>query len=468
MFKGHVDTVTRTGVSGWAADSNNPSCVVDVSIFLDGRKIQQIACGLPRPDLRQLGTFGDGMHGFRFDFPQALERDADRRLTLRFSSTGTMLANGDVVLAPDDSTSVRSRQNVRLIGEPGPIAAPTDARGLLEAFALFEETAGLYELLSRFDVTGMKPRQARYLVFGELADRAPDYAVSATYSPRDHINELLLSKRFQQELIPLCLKAFPEKQRVIFIHVPKCAGTDLSANLMSRLPFLHQSMTELAWLSPEELMRAVSRFVLNSRFFDRVFVGGHNTLRYYTSYDLIRPGDRAFTILRDPMEIAVSQVNYIMTRLTADAQTGNFGPDSREWLKAMDLGSLPPKLPSSTVQTLCTAILHNIKILRPNSMCAFLGGDTAEAATEELIKHDVEITITDNYNGWLQQSWGIVSDTRLNRSERFVSTQTMSHQDLTYIQELYAEDLRLYASIHGALQRNERLSVSGDELGSLV
>ena len=381
-LRGHTDSVSRTAVNGWAADFDDPDRVVDVSIFLDGRKLTQIACDLPRPDLQQIGTFGEGMHGFRFKFPEPLSRDGTRRVTLRFSANGRVLDNGDVRIASDDTLKTGGRTSDRFIGEPAPIPAPRDPRGLLEAFTLFDDNAGLYELLSRLDLDGIKPRQARFLVFGDLAGAPVEDPAPGAYSPRDHINELLLSQQFQQDLLPLCLKAFPEKQRLIFIHVPKCAGTDLSANLMSRLPFLHQSMTEPAWMAPDKLLRAISRFVLNVRFFDRIFVGGHNSLRYYTSYDLIRPGDRAFTILRDPMEIAVSQVNYIMTRLTTDAQSGNFGPDSREWLKVLKLSKLPPRLPPETVQTLCSAILHNTRIVRPNSMCIWLGGDNAASAIE--------------------------------------------------------------------------------------
>jgi hypothetical protein len=464
MFRGHVDSITRTVITGWAANSADPNAVVEVSVFLSGRKIAQIQCGLPRPDLQQLGGFGDGMHGFRFEFSEPLGRDLDRRVTLRFSETGKMLGNGDVVLRSDDSTQLRVRPSGRFITEPAPIPAPTDPRGLLEVFSLFEDNADVYDLLSRLDLEGMRPRHARYIVFGEFMQSTDNTGVAAPYSPRDDIHELLLSKRFQQQLIPMCLNAFPEKRRLIFIHVPKCAGTDLSANLMAKLPFLHQSMTEPAWLSTDELMGAISRFVLNIRFFNEVFIGGHNSLRYYASHDLIRPCDKAFTILRHPLEIAVSQVNYILTRLTADAQSGNFGPDSRDWLKVLGRNTLPPKLPSSSVQSLCTAILHNTSIVRPNSMCAWLGGDNADEAIEQLIKHDVETTVTYNYNEWLQQTWNITSTTRLNRSERFISIQTLTHQDLAYIQEVYAEDLKLYAQIHESLQRSERLSVSGDDL----
>ena len=139
----------------------------------------------------------------------------------------------------------------------------------------------------------------------------------------------LLSGEFQTDLIRLFLRAFPEKRRLIFVHVPKCAGTDLSANMMKRWPYLHQQMTQSHWLGREDLFKAISRLVLNLRFFDQLFITGHSSLRYYTSHELIRPFDRVFTILRDPIQIAVSQINYVITRILADARARTFSPDTR-------------------------------------------------------------------------------------------------------------------------------------------
>ena len=67
-------------------------------------------------------------------------------------------------------------------------------------------------------------------------------------------------------------------------------------------------------------------------------------------------------------------------------------------------------------------------------MCSWLGGDGVEAVIGHLSKHDVEITTTDNYNEWLHQTWGITTETQLNRSEMFISLETMSHHDLAYIE----------------------------------
>ena len=116
------------------------------------------------------------------------------------------------------------------------------------------------------------------------------------------------------------------------------------------------------------------------------------------------------------------------------------------------------------MQRLCSTILHDTNIVQPNSMCFWLGGTDSETATNQLVEHNVEITIIENYKEWLRRTWGVVSETQLNRSERFISAETMNDRDLAHLREIYSEDLKLYGTVFGALQRTEKLSISGDEL----
>ena len=41
MLRGHVDGVTRKSVIGWAAAGDNPDLIVEVSVFVDDRKVAQ-------------------------------------------------------------------------------------------------------------------------------------------------------------------------------------------------------------------------------------------------------------------------------------------------------------------------------------------------------------------------------------------------------------------------------------------
>src|ERR1700683_1199359 len=98
MLRGHVDGVTHTHVWGWAADTSAPDSTVQVSIFVDGRKVVQTECNTYREDLKSKG-FGDGRHGFRYDFPNKLDESSNKRLAVRFVDTGLPLGNGEVILS---------------------------------------------------------------------------------------------------------------------------------------------------------------------------------------------------------------------------------------------------------------------------------------------------------------------------------------------------------------------------------
>ena len=49
---GFVDSCTLAGVEGWAASETNPDEVLDISIFVDDRKVAQIRSEVPREDKR--------------------------------------------------------------------------------------------------------------------------------------------------------------------------------------------------------------------------------------------------------------------------------------------------------------------------------------------------------------------------------------------------------------------------------
>jgi len=67
MIQGHVDRITRQVITGWAADTAAPDEQIDITIFVNGRKMAQLACDQPRPDLRHMGMYGEGRHGFPQD-----------------------------------------------------------------------------------------------------------------------------------------------------------------------------------------------------------------------------------------------------------------------------------------------------------------------------------------------------------------------------------------------------------------
>ncbi len=94
MRGGHVDAMTRRSVSGWAADSDRPDDRLIVSVIVDGVKLGETPADRMRKDLANLGRYGDGRHGFAFDYPTALDPDTDHVVVVKYADTGATLPNG--------------------------------------------------------------------------------------------------------------------------------------------------------------------------------------------------------------------------------------------------------------------------------------------------------------------------------------------------------------------------------------
>ncbi|MGA3402480.1 MAG: hypothetical protein ABSC95_24990 [Acetobacteraceae bacterium] len=463
MIQGHVDRITRQVITGWAADTAAPDEQIDITIFVNGRKMAQLACDQPRPDLRHMGMYGEGRHGFRYEFAPPLPTAEAARIAVRFAESGAWLGHGNALLARGATEAVvvpaPPQRQEQLI-----VPAPVDPRTLFRMFGLYEPAVELYLLLCRLDFGRVRPSHLDYGVFGQVPEVHPRGMAWSPARARDYLNDLLYSPRFQQNVLTYALRAFPDKQRLMFVHIPKCAGSDLSFHLASRFPSLEQRLTDEAWTSKGELFEALSRFVRELVFADAVFVRGHIPLDFYANADLIRPADRIFTIVRDPTEIALSQINYILTKFQLNIDAGVVDQDTEEWLAELELKALPPAVTPQFVDKYAHKMLYNTNIVEPNSMCRWLGGGDAQTVNERLARHLVEVTDTTHYNAWLADRWGITAHTRQNESTKFVTLSTLAHQDLSHVQDLSPEDRKLYSRVQQALTATGKVAVSGEDI----
>jgi hypothetical protein len=99
MLTGYIDKISSDTVHGWAADTDEPDAVIEVAIYVDGRRVAQVACSELRKDLRDLGRYGAGRHGFHHVFTPPLPPLTTERVTVRFARTGAILPNGDAALS---------------------------------------------------------------------------------------------------------------------------------------------------------------------------------------------------------------------------------------------------------------------------------------------------------------------------------------------------------------------------------
>lgn len=80
--QGHVDEFFHDVAQGWVLGAVSPNSVAEVEIFLDGTLIGTALGDVFRPDIKQLG-FGDGRHGFKFEFKPPLNPFIDHVIVVR-------------------------------------------------------------------------------------------------------------------------------------------------------------------------------------------------------------------------------------------------------------------------------------------------------------------------------------------------------------------------------------------------
>ncbi|HSZ90617.1 MAG TPA: hypothetical protein VK822_14725 [Acetobacteraceae bacterium] len=460
MLRGHVDLLTSTVLAGWAVDLIRPNEPVDICIFVDGHKLAQVTCDHLREDLIGIEGLGNGRHGFRYNPYPPLTGPAPKRVTVRHASTGRILGNGDLVLHAG-TTTPPADLSADLPTDCLIVPAPETPRQTFDLFSLYDRGQGLYNLLRQMDFSGRSATQLAYAALGGLApvaDKVPP--VWQPEAARDMLNELLLSRDFQQNVLRLLLQAYPEKRRLLLVHIPKCAGSDLSHHLMGRYPSIAEQLRELHWTDKRLLFEALSDTVRRLHFSDTIFVRGHVNLADYLDQGLARPCDRLFTILRDPIDGAISQINYILMRLKEDVAAGEFRPDMQDWLPFLELGELPSDLSDAFLCGVGERALRRPEIVIPNPMCHWLGGGAADTVLARLAEHEVEVTTTQQYARWRRERWGIAADTRQNESTKYLTRHAVSAETLAYLREITAEDARLYRAVDQRLVLTRASSVT--------
>lgn len=341
------------------------------------------------------------------------------------------------------------------------IPAPANPRDLLLLFALYEPAKGLPSILDQVNFTGVTPQQVHYSAFGRMPDAAQAAVGADGYAAREHLSRTLHSPEFQQRIIRTVLEAFPEKRRLLFVHIPKCAGTDLSFYLQERYPALHQTLSVEAWANHAAFFRSLRDLVLHVGFSEQILVHGHMRLRWYLGNHIPRFGDRLFTVIRDPARIVISQVNYVITRMLADREATM--PDTRDWLAQLGMDRLGETAPRE-LAALARRILREPALVPRNYLCQHLGQGDAASALAAVASCDIEITDVGRYQAWLRESWGIKSSSRHNASRQVITKEQLAPDDLSHVQELVSEDQKLYDRIIGRLKASPGLSVRGYQL----
>jgi hypothetical protein len=338
---------------------------------------------------------------------------------------------------------------------------------MFELFTTYDPELGLDDLLARLDVTDIQPRNVYHAILGRRPESLAAARIPEDYIPRDHLRGTLRSSEFQRKSIRLMLDAYPEKRRLLFVHVPKCAGTDLRIGLSTRYPALDLGLPDPEWTTGSRLFEALHDAVLGLHFSDTLLLHGHVRIVDCVDRNIVRPTDTIITVIRDPAEIVLSNINYILTRILQDQEAGKRAPDTQGWLRLLQIERLDHEMRPHVLMPLVKTMLRHSGITRPNSICYWLGNGDVQSVVRRLVINDVEITDAPNYSAWLHSRWGIAREAKANESRKFVTLDQLDADDHTFIESVTAEDRLVYNLLSPQIATSPLHAVTGTSLAGI-
>jgi hypothetical protein len=99
---GFVDAISRLSVAGWAADTDDPDGIVEISVERNGGEEARAPAGKPREDLRRLGKYGAGNHGFTITFDPPLSHREVHHILVRELASQQVLEGGELIIQARD------------------------------------------------------------------------------------------------------------------------------------------------------------------------------------------------------------------------------------------------------------------------------------------------------------------------------------------------------------------------------
>ena len=342
------------------------------------------------------------------------------------------------------------------------IPAPMNPRQMLMAFSLYNPAEDLPQFLARIDTDGISRRQVSFCALG----RSPDTAAAepADYLPRRHLRNLLNSDEFQTRIRERTLVAFPEKRRLVFIHIPKCAGTDLEVTLQRRYPYIHHQLAIPGNTDKAALFASLRDLAILLGLSDSIALSGHVPLRWYTERRLLRFEDFLFSTVRDPREILYSHVSYIL--MTLIRFRGVKRADTSGWLHHLGMADIEENPSAGYLAEIGGRLLRTREITTPNMLCHFLGTGTCASALHAMAMTDIELTDMARYSAWRRQTFGYEPGARINASQAQFTPEIATPEDRRLVDEMTAEDRPLYETIRQKLDRSDALSIRGHVFAS--
>jgi hypothetical protein len=359
------------------------------------------------------------------------------------------LIGGGSVQRPDEKRLVPTRRPL-----------PARPRDLLELFVSLGREASIPALLQSCDLRQADPRHLTYVALSRWPTRLELTQLPTPYDPRLHLRQLLLGEEFRESLIWRICDAYPERQRLLYVRIPRCAGEHILALAGSMHAMFPPALVQFKRNDHATFIPALGSYL--GRFnMARTTQVTSPTLAAFTQQPAVtdldralpwpggtpprRTGDRLFTIVREPSGLILSQVNAILAALQQRQAAGDAA--TAGWRSR--LGALPRAEDKPGWVGVGRRVLADLTLSNP--ICTALGDGTAASALEACRVADVEIADLSRYADWITYTWNVEPGPATNAAPPVLTRQDLGPADLARLASLVTEDSAFYAVIAAGL-----------------
>ena len=346
---------------------------------------------------------------------------------------------------------------------------PARPRDLFELFVTLGDQATIPSLFEACDLRHTDTRHITFVMLNRWAT-AEELAEQPTpYNARHHLRSLVLGQEFRRSLIRRICDAYPERPRMLYVQIPRCAGEHfltMADTMHAIIPdgidrwkrgdqaeFIPRLGTYLARFN--QTRSITMRLPVLAPFIQTTPPAQVDTvLPWSINPPPKRPGDRLFTIVREPAGLILSQVNAILARLQTPASEDDAA--GKAWHAR--LAPMPAAEDLPAWRSLGRTILASLPT--PNPICRALGDGTAAGALEACRLSDIEIADLSIYHDWVKYSWDVEPEPPSNTSPKIFAREDLDETATARLAELTSEDSILYAQIAVALPKPDDTSTS--------
>ena len=338
---------------------------------------------------------------------------------------------------------VRRRDEKRLLPTRRPL--PVRPRELLELFVAMGGAASMKSLMLSADFREADSRNLTYTALSRWPTAQEHAAQSDPYEFGPHLRALILGQEFRESLFRRICDAYPERQRLFYVRIPRCAGQQFLSTTAPMHPLFNDHLAAWRRGDGQDFVVALATYLARFNTTKTIMASlqsQHPAIAtqpppsqpgapfpWCLNPPPYRAGDRLFAILREPRSLILSLVNAQVEHLTHDATK-----DAAKYLKQHARGLL-------------LALPHR------NPLCTALGDGTAESALALCRLTDIELADLSRYPTWIRYTWDTDAEPPATTSTPVLTLEDLDADDARFLDGIIAEDLVFYQHVSTALAR---------------